>query len=261
MDNPLKVCFILFQRLQEIDDDLLKVVRGSSGRNPAIVEAEIRELEKELKLPGRLSQDQSDEDKDFWLSLPRTFSYQSSRFELPLDISVLSKMVPLDYLSRYVSVSSSRRQLYNKVFVRHRSLKDGLLNDITMLLALEEVLGSTLTDVQKKKIWDQLGIVIKGHINTVFTYKQFCGIAAMTERLFCHEFATSKSEASNLEAKSEIEVADFDRLLSKIQDVQMNSKLRDLLMKIKDSGVTKSSLLAASGGHILTRKRSTFSFI
>ena len=83
----------------------------------------------------------------------------------------------------------------------------------------------------------------------------------MTERLFCHEFATSKSEASNLEAKSEIEVADFDRLLSKIQDVQMNSKLRDLLMKIKDSGVTKSSLLAASGGHILTRKRSTFSFI
>ena len=250
-----------FQRLQEIDDDLLKVVRGSSGRNPASVEAEIRELEKELKLPGRLSQDQSEEDKDFWLSLPRTFSYQSSRFELPLDISVLSKMVPLDYLSRYVSVSSSRRQLYNKVFVRHRSLKDGLLNDTTMLLALEEVLGSNLTEVQKKKIWDQLGITPKDQIYCVFAYEQFCGIAAMTERLFCHEFATSKSEASNLEAKSEIEVADFDRLLSKIQDVQMNSKLRDLLMKIKDSGVTKSSLLAASGGHILTRKRSTFSFI
>ena len=41
-----------FQRLQEIDDNLLKVVRGSSGRNPAGVEAEIRELEKELKIPG-----------------------------------------------------------------------------------------------------------------------------------------------------------------------------------------------------------------
>ena len=44
------ICF--FQRLQEIDDNLLKVVRGSSGRNPAGVEAEIRELEKELKIPG-----------------------------------------------------------------------------------------------------------------------------------------------------------------------------------------------------------------
>ena len=44
--------YIFFQRLQEIDDNLLKVVRGSSGRNPAGVEAEIRELEKELKIPG-----------------------------------------------------------------------------------------------------------------------------------------------------------------------------------------------------------------
>ena len=129
-----------------------------------------------------------------------------------------------------------------------------------MMLALEEVLGSTLTEVQKSKIWDQLGIIVKPHIITVFTYKQFCGVAAMTERLFCHEFATSKSTASNLEAKSEIEVADFDRLLSKIQDVQMNNKLRDLLLKIKDSGVTKASL-NAGGGHILTRKRSTFQFI
>ena len=34
------------QRLQEIDDNLLKYVRNSSGRNPSQVEAEIRELEK-----------------------------------------------------------------------------------------------------------------------------------------------------------------------------------------------------------------------
>ena len=108
------------------------MVRNSSGRNPAQVEQEIRELEKELKLPSKLSTDQIGEDDeacDFWLSLPRTFSYQSSRFELPLDIAQLNVMTPLDYLSRYVSVSSSRRLLYNKVFVRHRNLRDGLLND------------------------------------------------------------------------------------------------------------------------------------
>ena len=52
--NKIKktLSYIFFQRLQEIDDNLLKVVRGSSGRNPAGVEAEIRELEKELKIPG-----------------------------------------------------------------------------------------------------------------------------------------------------------------------------------------------------------------
>ena len=81
-------------------------------------------------IAGRISTEDSIEDQnDFWLSLPRTFSYQSSRFELPLNISVLTEISPLDYVSRYVSVSSSRRQLYNKVFVRHRSLKDGLLNE------------------------------------------------------------------------------------------------------------------------------------
>ena len=53
--------YFFFQRLQEIDDNLLKVVRGSSGRNPAGVEAEIRELEKELKIPGiALSSSKSD---------------------------------------------------------------------------------------------------------------------------------------------------------------------------------------------------------
>lgn len=118
-----------FQRLQEIDDSLIKVVRNSSGRNPSSIEAEIRELEKELRVSGKMGSDNADDEGDFWLSLPRTFSYQSSRFELPLDISVLSDMTPLEYLARYVSVSSSRRQLYNVVFVRNRSLKDGLLND------------------------------------------------------------------------------------------------------------------------------------
>ena len=117
-------------------------MRGSSGRNPAGVEAEIRELEKELKIPGRISTEENEENEtDFWLSLPRTFSHQSSRFELPLDISLLSEMSPLDYLQRHVSISSSRRQLYNKVFVRYRSLKDGLLNEETVITALEEVLG------------------------------------------------------------------------------------------------------------------------
>ena len=81
-------------------------------------------------MPTLTSDDTDDDDEiDFWLRLPRTFSLQSARFELPLDMSLLADMTPIEYLTRYVNVSSARRQLYDKVFVRHRSLKDGNLTD------------------------------------------------------------------------------------------------------------------------------------
>ena len=60
-------------------------------------------------------------------------SFPYFRFELPLDMQVLHTMTPLDYLARYVSISSSRRQLYNKVYCRHRSLKDNMLNETVSL--------------------------------------------------------------------------------------------------------------------------------
>ena len=69
------------------------------------------------------------------------------------------------------------------------------------------------------------------------------------------------SEASSAEAKSEIEVADFDRLLSKIENLKMHTSLKELLVKIKDSGMTKTEQSNKGGGHILTRKRSKFQFI
>jgi hypothetical protein len=48
------------QRLQEIDDRLIRSVRHSMGRNVATVEAEIKELERELALPGKPVQDVDD---------------------------------------------------------------------------------------------------------------------------------------------------------------------------------------------------------
>ena len=70
------------------------------------------------------------------------------------------------------------------------------LNFQTIILALEEVLGSTLKPDQREKVWGLLGIVLKAHILTNFTYKQFCGVAAMVERLMCHEFSTSNRHQS-----------------------------------------------------------------
>ena len=143
-----------------------------------------------------------------------------------------------------------------QVYVKHRSIKDGLLNEETILKALEDVLGEPLGEELKSEMWGQLGVSLKSHMMN-FNYKQFCGVSAMIERLFCEKFSTAQSESTNSESKSEIEVADFDRLLSKIENIRMDNALRDLLVKIKNSGLTaieksEKGLSTFKGSQLLT---------
>ena len=105
----------------------MTAVRNSSARSLSLVNDELKALEAEIEPPpGTFSHR---EEPDFWLELPRSFSFNSARFELPLDMSSLMSMTPVQYLSRHVTVSSSRRQLYDKVFSRYRSSRDGLLTE------------------------------------------------------------------------------------------------------------------------------------
>ena len=48
---------------------------------------------------------------------------------------------------------------------------------------------------------------------------QFSGIAAFTERIYCWEFCRG-DKAGPSAPKSEIETADFDKLLSKLERVR-----------------------------------------
>ena len=105
----------------------MTAVRNSSNRSLALVDDEIKALVAEIEPPPGTFNHM--EEPDFWLELPRSFSFNSARFELPLDISCLSKMTPVQYLAGHVTVSSSRRQLYDKVYSRNRSSKDGLLSE------------------------------------------------------------------------------------------------------------------------------------
>ena len=67
--------------MKEIDENLIKEVRNGLGRtgNAAVVEMEIKQLERELCLPSKFNIEENEE-ADFWLQLPRTFSYQSARY-------------------------------------------------------------------------------------------------------------------------------------------------------------------------------------
>ncbi len=102
-------------------------------------------------------------------------------------------------------------------------------------------MGGPMSEEQQKRLWTLLGIVLKGHIVTSFTYKQFAGIAALVERVFASEFEVvvgGKSlGAAAVSRRSEIEIADFDRLASKMEGVRMSSnELKDVLELIKESG-------------------------
>ena len=98
--------------------------------------------------------------------------------------------------------------------------------------SLEEVMGSPFSDKQKEKFWNQMGIVLKAHVSflflihflfkmqntifhqyllnrfdllqvlNVFDYKQFCGMAAMAERLYCADFSrTGQDKYTQQESK------------------------------------------------------------
>lgn len=234
-------------KLEESEDALTKKLAQKLGRDVSKAQEEIGNLALELGLD---KEDKNDEDDNryFWLSLPRVFSYRSSRFELPVSISQLADMSPVEYLSRHVAVTPARRHLYNQVFVRHRSLKDGLLTDDATIKALDEVMGGKLSPSQQDRIWESLGIVLKPHVVTAFEYNEFAGIAAFVERMLGPEFS-SMSDSS----KSEIEIADFDRLLSKLEPLRMRSpSLKTLLITIRNSGLPSSPTL----GLKLLRSRS-----
>ncbi|XP_040576743.1 uncharacterized protein [Lepeophtheirus salmonis] len=246
-------------RLLEQNDKLDDYVRKASGHVSAEVDQEILDLEKELSIPPKTNKNEDDEEgEDFWLLIPRTFSSQSSRFELPMELSLLNGISPIEYLSRYVSVSNSRRLLYDKVFVRHRSLKDGLLNDESIILALNEVFGGILGEELQSHLWTTLGVTIKPHLVSTFNFKQFSGIAALAERMFSSEFSTSNSPLP--EPKSEIEIADFDRLLSKLEGVKLNTLMKELLLVIKESGHFLPDGAKSRDVYVQHRKKIDFEF-
>ena len=105
-------------------------MRDSSNRSLALVNDEIKALELEIEPPPGTFNHK--EEADFWLELPRTFSFTSARFELPLDMSSLVNMTPVEYLSKHVTITSSRRQLYDKVKQDGPSLESSSYLNVTL---------------------------------------------------------------------------------------------------------------------------------
>ncbi|XP_071453238.1 uncharacterized protein [Hetaerina americana] len=172
------------------------------------------------------------EPTNLWLNLPRTFSRQSARFELPFDSREFRVMTPLGYAKDYVILSSGRRMLYNRVFNRHRNKdkhdeepdedddvgypEERSMNIDRLIGALSEVMGKELTKTQAEYF---LRIFGYGAHNSdscqrastkiaappqCIDFRTFSGIAAVCERLIggCAPMSAS-SESAPEEAKNQ----------------------------------------------------------
>ena len=53
-------------------------------------------------------------------------------------------------------------------------------------------MGGQVTTDLAQKIWESIGVEIAPHIENKFNYKQFAGVAAFTERIFCWNFCSGE---------------------------------------------------------------------
>ncbi|XP_049798485.1 ensconsin [Schistocerca nitens] len=187
---------------------------------------EMRRLKKELHLPPS--------DTELWLTLPRIFSRQSSRFELPLDSRTLNKMSPLQYLQSHVDVSSGRKLLYNMVFNRHREELDDEDTDRRMkgenvVIGLEEVMGAPLSDAQIENFRSLVGWQDSDKLD----FRTWCGICAACERLLGPQFSSQVASKED-DPCHEVEKADFETLPRKLQGLAPDPRLLTILNGIRE---------------------------
>ena len=71
---------------------------------------------------------------------------------------------------------------------------------------------------------------------------QFSGLAAFCERIYCWQFCKG-DKAGPVSPKSEIEKADFDKLLVKLERVTIPEVLKEMLLSLKESGYPKPGCL------------------
>uniref|UniRef100_A0A336LZR8 CSON012860 protein n=1 Tax=Culicoides sonorensis TaxID=179676 RepID=A0A336LZR8_CULSO len=216
---------------------------------PGKIESEaVKELREQLQLP--------EVDHEKWMELPRKYTRASARFGLPMDTRELSKLTPLQYLSKHVSVLSDRKQLYHRIFVRNLSTqtdrqKSGsdseddddyresdakekaelvrTLSYSVLNKAMHEVLGFHGKPDKISKIRDLLGLTGDVNGNEIpIDFRTWCGIVAFSER-----YLTDLDK--DLDPCNEIEIADFESLDRRIKNVEGNEKLINVLYIIKNN--------------------------
>lgn len=157
---------------------------------------------------------------------PRVFSRQSARFEL-VNSSSLSFIKPLDYIEKYVSITSGRKVIFSRIFDKY--YEDSLdqvrcISPNDFFHALREVMGNCLTDEKIIKLKE-----IFNDITEPMSFRRWCGICAAYERLL------SPLPSRELDPPAWLEIADFDALEKRLNNADnVDPKLIYMLRQIRD---------------------------
>ncbi|XP_076452918.1 uncharacterized protein LOC143288392 isoform X1 [Babylonia areolata] len=163
-----------------------------------------------------------------WLSTRMALSKQASRFELPMDMKVLEKITPQDYLKRFCVVTSRRLNLYQKIFNKYKD-KANNINKQGLETCLKETLVQQMKDTTFPDLCDLLDITQ----DTVIDFKLFSGAAAITERILYPHYTTEDTVEKAEYQRDKIETADFEALDWKLHGVKVGEKMTKLLKTIE----------------------------
>nr|CAD7267073.1 unnamed protein product [Timema shepardi] len=186
----------------------------------------MKKVQKGLRLPPT--------NTELWLKLPRSFSRQSARFELPLDSRTLKTMTPMQYIRMHVSISSGRRLLYNRVFNRYKEDLDDDEMERRMLgqnvaEALGEVMGCTLSDHQAEYFRELLGWTD----SDLLDFRSWAGVSALCERLLGPQFTFQVAPCAQ-DPCYEVEKADFETLPRRLEKLTIDHRLKTILLGIRE---------------------------
>ncbi|KAF5270665.1 hypothetical protein FQA39_LY01403 [Lamprigera yunnana] len=172
----------------------------------------------------------------FWLNTPRIFSRTSARFELPMDSRKLNVLTPLQYVAEHVCISGSRKQLYNYIFNQHKD-ENGVENDHQRILLGKNII-SALKDVMSNNMGEEQISIFRNLIgwtdNDAFSFKTFCGLSALCERIFAPEYPLLIKPQLD-DPCHEIETIDFKSLEKKLNGLNVDERLVKILYAIRDS--------------------------
>ncbi|XP_031573515.1 uncharacterized protein LOC116307409 [Actinia tenebrosa] len=182
----------------------------------------------DLKTIGRLKEDESKrtraDNTKAWLQGPLSLSRKGCRFELPMDMKLLEKLTPLEYVSNYCRINSRRKTLFRHYFMKNDKDKDGNVNHRELLKALRELYAQSISVQQVNEILHSLGIE---KMCKNVTLNMFLAIAAFSER-YLYSFLNNTSEYQE-EKRTVLEETDFGALRWKLEGCAVSDEMKNIL--------------------------------
>ncbi|BFF96409.1 uncharacterized protein DMAD_05075 [Drosophila madeirensis] len=250
----LEGSFLTDEAFQTLKTDLdVDLIENTFGRylNRALREA-IKYMPPKHKIVQKATDDNHSNESTS--KMPRKFSKSATRFDVPMDLSMINAMTPWDYLSKYVWVSQHRKQLYKRVFLKYlRRCEEPEINRNVMGIdklalteyrykertllwqslpqALEDVLEFHGTEQNVCNTLNMLGYDHKENVDLDF--RAWCGIVSFAERLALAD------ESGSDDSCDELEKADFNSMEQIVNLFNVPEKLVTIFSVIRKSHKNK----------------------